>query len=149
MIGGWSLFRNLKDRDVKIGIATGRTSTPENEWKRFKRFGLERFIDSMVTWRKVARRKPAPDPIIECAKRMNVPVEKCLVVGDTEGDIVATRRARGIPVAILRGDDHLDLFESEKPEFIFKNLAEFALFLEELERRGERFGLKRWRALKR
>jgi len=130
------LFRNLKDRDLKIGIATGRTSTPENEWNRFKRFGLERFIDSIVTSREVARRKPAPDAIIECAKRMNVPVEKCLVVGDTEADIIATRRAGGIPVAILTGEDHLDLFESEKPEFIFKNLTEFALFLEEQERRG-------------
>ena len=129
------LFQNLRDRDLKIGIATGRTSTPENEWNRFKRFGLERFIDSIVTSREVARRKPAPDAIIECAKRMNVPVEKCLVVGDTEADIIATRRAGGIPVAILTGEDHLDLFESEKPEFIFKNLTEFALFLEEQERR--------------
>lgn len=129
------LFRDLKDRDLKIGIATGRTSMPENEWNRFKRFGLESFIDSIVTSREVTRRKPAPDAIIECAKRMNVPVEKCLVVGDTEADIIATRRAGGIPVAILTGEDHLDLFEGEKPEFIFKNLTEFALFLEEQERR--------------
>jgi HAD superfamily hydrolase (TIGR01509 family) len=130
------LFRDLKDRDLKIGIATGRTSMPENEWKRFKRFGLESFIDSIVTSREVARRKPAPDAMIECSKRMNVPVEKCLIVGDTEADIIAARRAGGIPVAILTGEDHLDLFESEKPEFIFKNLTEFTLFLEEQERRG-------------
>ena len=77
------LFRNLIDGGLKIGIATGRTSMPVNEWDRFKRYGLERFIDSIVTSREVARRKPAPDAIIECAKRMNVPVEKCLVVGDT------------------------------------------------------------------
>ena len=67
---------------------------------------------------------------------MNVPVEKCLIVGDTEADIIAARRAGGIPVAILTGEDHLDLLDSEKPEFIFKNLTEFALFLEEQERRG-------------
>jgi len=130
------LFGNLKDRGIKIGIATGRTSMPEKEWDRFKRFGLERFIDSIVTSREVASRKPAPDAIVECAKRMKVPIENCLVVGDTEDDIIAARKAGGIPVAILAGEDHLDISESEQPEFIFKNLVEFTLFLEEQERMG-------------
>jgi len=130
------LFGNLIDRGLKIGIATGRTSMPENEWDRFKRFGLERFIDSIVTSREVASRKPAPDAIIECAKRMKVSIEKCLVVGDTEDDIIAARKAGGIPVAILAREDHLDISESEQPEFIFKNLIEFTLFLVEQERMG-------------
>jgi len=129
------LFRNLTDRGLRIGIATGRTSMPEKEWDRFKRFGLETFIDSIVTSRELARRKPAPDAIIECSKRMNVPVEACLIVGDTEADITAARRAGGIPVAMLIGEDHLDLVEGEKPELIFRNLTEFDLFLEEQDRR--------------
>jgi len=127
------LFKSLIDRGLKVGIATGRTSMPESEWDRFKRFGLERFIDSIVTSKEVANRKPAPDAIIECAKRMRVPVEKCLIVGDTEDDVIATRRAGGIPVAMLTGEDHLDLLESEMPELIFKNLIEFTLFVEEQE----------------
>jgi len=130
------LFGNLKNRGIKIGIATGRTSMPEKEWDRFKRLGLQRFIDSIVTSREVASRKPAPDAIVECAKRMKVPIEKCLVVGDTEDDIIAARKAGGIPVAILSEEDHLDISESEQPEFIFKNLIEFTLFLEEQERTG-------------
>jgi HAD superfamily hydrolase (TIGR01509 family) len=93
------LFRNLMERGVRIGIATGRRSMPENEWERFKRFGLEKYIDSIVTSREVANRKPAPDAIVECAKRMKVPIQKCLVVGDTEDDVIAARKAGGIPVA--------------------------------------------------
>jgi phosphoglycolate phosphatase len=130
------LFGNLKERGIKIGIATGRMSVPEKEWERFKKFGLERLIDSIVTSREVARRKPAPDAILECAKRMNVPIEKCLVVGDTEDDILAARKAGGIPVAILAEEDHLDISENEQPELIFKNLVELTLFLEEQERMG-------------
>jgi phosphoglycolate phosphatase-like HAD superfamily hydrolase len=57
-------------------------------------------------------------------------------VGDTEDDIIAARKAGGIPVAILARDDHLDISEREQPEFIFKNLIEFNLFLEEKERMG-------------
>ncbi len=130
------LFGNLKERGIKIGIATGRTTMPEKEWDRFKRFGLERLIDSIVTSREVASRKPAPDAIVECAKRMRVSIENCLVVGDTEDDVIAARKAGGIPVAILAGEDHLDIPESEQPESIVKNLVEFTLFLEEQERMG-------------
>jgi len=130
------LFSNLKERGIKIGIATGRTSIPEKEWDRFKGFGLERFIDSIVTSREVASRKPAPDAIVECAKRMNVPIEKCLIVGDTEDDVIAARKAGGIPVAILVREDHLDISESEQPELIFRNLVQLTLFLEGQERMG-------------
>jgi phosphoglycolate phosphatase len=130
------LFCNLMDRGVKIGIATGRTSMPEHEWDRFKRFGLGRFIDSIVTSREVANRKPAPDAILECARRMSVPMERCLVVGDTEDDVIAARKAGGIPVVILAEEDRLDISESEQPEFIFSNLIEFTLFLERQEKMG-------------
>ena len=125
------LFKHLIGRGLRIGIATGRTSPPEKEWERFKGFGLDSFIDSIVTSREVARRKPAPDAMIECASRMKVPVETCLIVGDTEDDVVAARRAGGIPVVILGKEDRLDLSESEKPALMFENLIEFTLFLEE------------------
>ncbi|HUL29762.1 MAG TPA: HAD family hydrolase [Thermodesulfobacteriota bacterium] len=133
------LFDHLKARGVKIGIATGRTSMPEQEWDRFKRFGLEKFVDSIVTAREVANRKPAPDAIVECAKRMGIPVEKCLVVGDTEDDVVAARRAGGIPVAILAEEDHLDIPESEQPELIFENLFQLTRFLEQERMEGDEF----------
>lgn len=130
------LFENLKDRGIKIGIATGRMSLPEDEWNRFKRFCLDRFIDAIVTSKEVKGRKPAPDAIVECAKRLNIPTEECLVVGDTESDIIAARRAGAIPVAISRGQDNKDLLGKEKPESIFRNLNELFIFLEEQEING-------------
>ena len=130
------LFSNLTERGLKIGIATGRISMAENEWDRFKRFSVEEFIDSIVTSREVASRKPAPDVIVECAKRMKVPIEDCLVVGDTEDDVIAARKAGAIPVVILAREDHLDLSENEQPEFIFENLIAFRLFLDKQESMG-------------
>ena len=130
------LFSNLTERGLKIGIATGRISMAENEWDRFKRFSVEEFIDSIVPSREVASRKPAPDVIVECAKRMKVPIEDCLVVGDTEDDVIAARKAGAIPVVILAREDHLDLSENEQPEFIFENLIAFRLFLDKQESMG-------------
>jgi len=124
------LFRDLKERGMKIGVATGRMSLPEDEWKRFKRFGLDGFIDTIVTSREVERRKPEPDAIIECAKRLDVPPEECLVVGDTESDIIAAKKAGAIPIAVITGQGNKDLIEKEEPEFIVKELKELIIFLE-------------------
>lgn len=129
--GVHELFSNLKRRGVRIGIATGRTSPPENEWNRFRRFGLDVFIDALVTSREVDNRKPAPDAILLCAKRLNLPIAQCLVVGDTEFDIVAARRAGAMAAAVSTGIDDIEFLRKENPELIFKDIKELSLFLHE------------------
>jgi HAD superfamily hydrolase (TIGR01662 family) len=123
------LFKNLRDKGIRIGVATGRTSLPEKEWERFKRYGLDAFIDSIVTSREVEKRKPAPNAILECANRLKIPTENCVVVGDTEADIMASRSAGAIAVAVSTGEDDHALLERENPEFLFKTLVEFDMFL--------------------
>jgi HAD superfamily hydrolase (TIGR01662 family) len=123
------LFKNLRDKGIRIGVATGRTSLPEKEWERFKRYGLDAFIDSIVTSREVEKRKPAPNAILECANRLKIPTENCVVVGDTEADIMASRSAGAIAVAVSTGEDDHALLERENPEFLFKTLVEFDTFL--------------------
>jgi len=123
------LFKNLRDKGIRIGVATGRTSLPEKEWDRFKRYGLDGFIDSIVTSREVEKRKPAPDAILECANRLKVPIANCLVVGDTEADIIASKTAGSLAVAVSTGEDDFELLERENPEFLFKNLIELNTLL--------------------
>jgi phosphoglycolate phosphatase len=123
------LFGNLKDRGIKIGVATGRTTPPEREWERFRRYGLDGLIGSIVTSREVEKKKPAPDAIIECAKRLNVSITNCLVVGDTEADVLASKSAGAIAVAVSTGGDDIGLLERENPEFLFQNLVQFDAFL--------------------
>jgi phosphoglycolate phosphatase len=124
------LFEKLKNHHLKIGIATGRTSPPENEWARFRRYGLEKYLDALVTSREVEKRKPSPDAIIECAKRLEIPLRQSLVVGDTESDVIAARRAGAIAVAVSTGQDSLQSLKSQHPELLFENLEAFSLFLD-------------------
>ncbi len=133
--GTTELFKHLKGRGIRIGIATGRTSLPEKEWDRFERFGVHLFIDAIVTTREVGKRKPAPDAILECANRLQVPIENCLVVGDTVDDILAARNAGALPVAVSTGQDERDLLEKEKPELLFDSLKELSYFLSEQEKK--------------
>jgi len=127
------LFKNLKDRGIKIGIASGRMSIPDDEWIRFRRFGVGKLIDAIVTSREVESRKPAPDIIIECARRLNTPIEECVAVGDTEADIIAARRAGAISAAIASRQNKKESFLKGKPEVILNNLNDLIVFMEDQE----------------
>jgi len=127
--GVTELFQSLRKEKIKIGVATGRTTLPEKEWERFKRYGLDGLIDAIVTSKEVEKRKPAPDAILECANRMKVSIENCLVVGDTDADIIASRTAGAIAVAVSTGQDDIELLQKEKPEFLFQSLLELNLCL--------------------
>jgi HAD superfamily hydrolase (TIGR01549 family) len=129
--GTEALFRYLKDKGIQIGIATGRTSSPEDEWLRFRRLRLDRFINAIVTSREVEHRKPAPDAIIECSKRLDVPLRRCIVVGDTESDIVAAKEAGAIAVAVTTGQGNEDTLLKAKPEVVLNDLGGLVAYLEE------------------
>lgn len=51
------------------------------------------------TW----RIKPHPDPIRHAARQLEVPIERCLVVGDTSVDVLAARSAGARSVGVLSG----------------------------------------------
>jgi predicted PurR-regulated permease PerM/phosphoglycolate phosphatase-like HAD superfamily hydrolase len=51
------------------------------------------------TW----RIKPHPDPIRHAAKELEVPIERCLMVGDTTVDVLAARSAGARSVGVLSG----------------------------------------------
>jgi len=124
------LFENLKRRGIKIGIATGRVSSNEDEWKRFGRFGLDRFISAIVTSREIEYRKPAGDVIIECARRLGVPPEHCIAVGDTEPDIAAAKNAGAIVVAVATGQGDRESLSKAGPEIVFDSVTDLIAYLE-------------------
>lgn len=128
--GTEELFRHLAGKRIKIGVATGRTSAPEEERARFERLGLDAYIGAIVTSRDVQHRKPAPDVIIECARRLNVPLKTCMVVGDTEPDIVAAKRAGTISVAVATGHEDEDALLRAGPDMLFRTMRDLMAFME-------------------
>ena len=124
-----SLFSMLKNRNMKIGLATGRFSSRERIRNICKRMGVDHFIDAVTSQLYVKHRKPAPDLIIDCASRLKVPIEKCLVVGDTKDDIIAAKEAGGTGIGILTGmDNYAEMMEAE-PLAVVKNLKEIGAFV--------------------
>jgi len=135
--GTEELFRYLKENGIKIGIATGRTSSSEDEWLRFKRFGLDGYVSAIVTSQEVENRKPAPDVIIECAKRMDIPLKSCIVVGDTESDIVAAKSVGAIAVGVTTGHEVKDALLRAGPAIVLENVNDLLTFLKKWGNSGE------------
>jgi phosphoglycolate phosphatase len=119
----------LQGAGIKIGIATGRMSTVKEEWMRFKRLGLQPYINTIVTSREVQNRKPAPDVIIECARRLGILAVHCVVVGDTESDIIAARLAGAIAVSVTTGHEDETVLQKAKPDVIVKSIQDLVPYL--------------------
>jgi len=57
----------------------------------------------VVTGDDVAKAKPSPDVFVSAAKRLRVPVEHCIVVGDSVWDMLAAGRRRVLSIGFLSG----------------------------------------------
>ncbi len=51
----------------------------------------------------VARKKPAPDPVVQAARELRVDPSACAVVGDTEVDVRAGRDAGAVTIGVTWG----------------------------------------------
>lgn len=58
---------------------------------------------AVVTGDDVAKAKPSPDVFVAAAERLGVPLDHCIVVGDSIWDMLAAGRRRALPVGLLSG----------------------------------------------
>ena len=58
---------------------------------------------AIITHEDTVRLKPHPEPVHHAAQALGVPVERCLMVGDTTVDVLAAKRAGAMSVGVLCG----------------------------------------------
>ena len=126
--GADNILRNISARIPKIGLVT---STQQQYLKikmqPLKTAGVEKLFEVIITSDDVPNRKPDPDPLIECARRLDVNPGKCVYVGDTRTDIKAGKAAGMRTVGVLTGFDGYEILEKENPDAIIdgvQNLLE-------------------------
>ena len=93
----------ILSKKYKLGIITsgGRHSTESF----IKKYRLEKFISYIISAEDCRFIKPHPMPLQELAKRAEVPISACLMVGDTVFDIMCARRAGAYSAAVKTGFD--------------------------------------------
>ncbi len=120
----------LSSKGFKLGIATGRTTPSDRVVLWLEKVGISSFFGAVVTSADVAERKPAPDCILECARRLGVSASECLVVGDSTADIGAAKAAGAGIVAVLTGVAGKAILSDHDPLAVLEDLSELVAFLE-------------------
>lgn len=88
---------DLAGRGLRLGVFTGN-SRPAAE-TILGATGLREHFEAVVGGDEVAHAKPAPDGVLEAARRLGVPPEQCAYVGDSPLDLRAGRDAGALAVA--------------------------------------------------
>jgi len=88
--------------------------------------GLHGVFELLVTRESTWRLKPHPAPVLHAAQRLGVPVERCIMVGDTTVDVRSARRAGAWAVAALCGFGERRELERAGAHVILEHTAHLA-----------------------
>jgi phosphoglycolate phosphatase-like HAD superfamily hydrolase len=89
-------------------------------------FDLTGFFQEIVTAITAEHTKPYPDPILYAAKKMGVPPENCLMIGDTTVDIRAGVAAGSQTVGVKCGFGEEKELKRRGADLILENTSELA-----------------------
>ena len=107
---------------TRLAVATGSRRMEVD--RILTRLRLLSRFRAIVTAEDYARAKPAPDPFLAAARRLDLPPASCLVIEDSLAGITAARAA-GMPVvAVDRGRGAVGL---DRADWIVANLDELSL----------------------
>jgi phosphoglycolate phosphatase len=142
LLGIWRWFRRLRgvttpeyrlmeDADAvlaalepryRLGIVTTRGR--EDAEAFLDQHDLRGLFDTIVTRETTWRLKPHPDPIREAARQLGVPIEHCVMVGDTTVDVKSARRAGAMSVAVACGFGERDELEQADADVVLECLSD-------------------------
>ena len=136
--GAQELLDTLAAEGVAHAIATsGRLHNARHALKLLK---LHNDVP-IVTRDDVRFAKPDPDLFLAAGQRLNVPMSRCVIVGDSVWDLLAARRAFGLGVGLLSGGYGREELERAGAYRVYQDPAELLRHLDEvgvrLDRRGE------------
>ena len=136
--GAQELLDTLAAEGVAHAIATsGRLHNARHALKLLKL----RDDVPIVTRDDVRFAKPDPDLFLAAGQRLNVPMSRCVIVGDSVWDLLAARRAFGLGVGLLSGGYGREELERAGAYRVYQDPAELLRQLDEvgvrLDRRGE------------
>ncbi|MBE9507599.1 MAG: HAD family hydrolase [Chloroflexi bacterium] len=112
----WRGLRNRSDFRIIAGVeevlaaSNGRyrlavvTTRGRGDAEAFlAQYDMRGLFEAVVTRESTWRLKPHPAPVQHAARQLGVPVERCVMVGDTTVDVRSARRAGAWAVGVLCG----------------------------------------------
>jgi len=127
--GARELLRQLSRTKVPYAIAT--SGRPEGAQSGLEKLGIGPEIP-VITRQEVQRAKPDPDLFLAAAQRLNVPIARAMVVGDSVWDLLAARRAGCLGVGLLSGGYGKEELEQVGAYRVYLDPADLLTHLDEV-----------------
>ncbi len=127
--GARELLKQLSRAQVRYAIAT--SGRREGAQPALERLGVTAEIP-VITRQEVQRAKPDPDLFLAAAERLNVPITRAMVVGDSVWDLLAARRAGCLGIGLLSGGYGKDELEQVGAYRVYQDPADLLTHLDEV-----------------
>lgn len=117
------LICTLKDEGFTVAVVTSkREALASSSLRAFGLYDLFALVNGMESSK---GHKPDPDPLIQAAADLEVPLERCLYIGDSPYDIQAAHAAH-VPCAGVTwgGFFSREVLQAEAPQMIVDTMAE-------------------------
>jgi HAD superfamily hydrolase (TIGR01662 family) len=122
--GADEILESLHGSGSRIGVVTSsRKRHLSMKMQSLEESGVAVLFGAIITADDVRMKKPSPEPLYECARRLGVRPGECVYVGDMRVDIRAGKSAGMATVGVLTGFDDHDHLENEHPDLILDSVA--------------------------
>ena len=123
MRGAREILEHLRGRGIKTGIVSNGTF----RLQQAKIDALELRVDAVVISEQIGVKKPAPEPFLECLKRLEVQAFEAWFVGDHAVNDIVGASAVGMRAFWLEIEQHLEPVGIEYTRI--EALSDFELYL--------------------
>lgn len=110
-----------------MAVVSARNAYSSNLF--LKHFGLSAYFKVVVTSQTCSHTKPYPDPLLYAARELGVPIEDCLMIGDTIVDVHAALAAGAQSVSVLCGFGREKELRKAGTHVILESTAQLNSFL--------------------
>lgn len=125
-------LNEIRALPARPGCAVVSNKAPASVSPLLERLGIAHFFDVALGCGGTAiKAKPAPDLLLEAARRLDRPHERCAMVGDTVLDIEAAKRANMLALAVAHGMGERAALAAAGADHVFDDFAELGRFLRE------------------
>jgi HAD superfamily hydrolase (TIGR01509 family) len=128
--GSNALLAKLTELQVPWAIAT--SSGEVTAARTMSQLDMPAKQVPIITRDRVQRAKPDPDLFLAAAEELGLPIEDCVVVGDSVWDLLAARRARALGVGLLSGGYGQDELERAGAFRVYEDPADMLRHLHEV-----------------
>lgn len=116
------LFEDLRQFDFKLAIVTNNSR--EGVQMGLRHLGMNHLFQTIITCEDVLEKKPSPEGVQLALKQLNARPEEALFIGDSSGDLIASRRAGVANVLVGWSSIKREVLMAHQPDFVIEHPLE-------------------------